>query len=253
MTQTRTAFVTGATAGIGEATVRTLVANGWRCVATGRRQERLDALVADLGADKVHPACFDVRDADAMDAAIAALPEDFAGIDLLVNNAGLAQGLSPAQESNLDDWQTMIDTNVTAMVVLTRKLLPVLIERKGAIIAIGSVAGSYIYPGGNVYAGSKAFANHFTLALRADLHGTGVRVTSIEPGMVETEFTLVRTGSQEASDDLYRGANPMTGQDIADTILWIAQLPPHLNINRLELMPVNQDFAGFRVAREAAS
>jgi len=250
MTQTRTAFVTGATAGIGEATVRTLVAKGWRCVATGRRQERLDALVADLGADKVHPACFDVRDAAAMDAAIAALPEDFAGIDLLVNNAGLAQGLSPAQESNLDDWQTMIDTNVTAMVVLTRKLLPVLIERKGAIIAIGSVAGSYIYPGGNVYAGSKAFANHFTLALRADLHGTGVRVTSIEPGMVETEFTLVRTGSQEASDDLYRGANPMTGQDIADTILWIAQLPPHLNINRLELMPVNQDFAGFRVARE---
>ena len=177
MTQTRTAFVTGATAGIGEATVRTLVANGWRCVATGRRQERLDALVADLGADKVHPACFDVRDADAMDAAIAALPEDFAGIDLLVNNAGLAQGLSPAQESNLDDWQTMIDTNVTAMVVLTRKLLPVLIERRGAIIALGSVAGNYVYPGGNVYAGSKAFANHFTLALRADLQWTNAEST----------------------------------------------------------------------------
>ena len=246
----KTAFVTGATAGIGLATVRTLVGAGWRCVATGRRQERLDALVAELGADKVHTACFDVRDVAALDAALAALPEGFRDIDLLVNNAGLAQGLSAAQNANLDDWQTMIDTNVTAMVVLTRKLLPQLIERKGAIVAIGSVAGSYLYPGGNVYAGSKAFVNHFTLALRADLHGTGVRVTSIEPGMVETEFTVVRTGSQQASDDLYRGVNPMTGQDIADTILWIATLPPHLNINRLELMPVNQDFAGFRVARD---
>ena len=247
---TWTAFVTGATAGIGEATVRTLVASGWRCIATGRRKERLDALVEELGADKVHAAAFDVRDIEAMEAVLAALPEPFAGIDLLVNNAGLARGLAPAQEASLDDWQTMIDTNVTAMVVLTRKLLPTLIERKGAIIAIGSVAGNYVYPGGNVYAGSKAFANHFTLALRADLHGTGVRVTSIEPGMVETEFTLVRTGSQDASDDLYRGANPMTGQDIADMIKWIAELPPHLNINRLEPMPVNQDFAGFRVARE---
>lgn len=246
----KTAFVTGATAGIGEATVRALVESGWRCVATGRRQERLDALVAELGADRVHAACFDVRDTAALDGAIANLPADFAGIDLLVNNAGLAQGLSPAQDANLDDWQTMIDTNVTAMVVLTRKLLPVLIERRGAIIAIGSVAGNYIYPGGNVYAGSKAFVNHFTLALRADLHGTGVRVTSIEPGMVETEFTLVRTGSQQASDDLYRGVNPMTAEDIAMMIEWIAQLPPHLNINRLEPMPVNQDFAGFRVARD---
>jgi len=246
----RTALVTGATAGIGEACVRSLVASGWRCIATGRRAERLDALVTELGADKVHAAVFDVRDEGAMDAALDALPAEFAGVDLLVNNAGLAQGLSPAQEADLADWRTMIDTNVTAMVVLTRKLLPRLIERKGAIIAIGSVAGSYIYPGGNVYAGSKAFANHFTLALRADLHGTGVRVTSIEPGMVETEFTLVRTGSQQASDDLYRGVNPMTAEDIAGTVRWIAELPSHLNINRIELMPVNQDFAGFRVARE---
>ena len=140
---TRTAFVTGATAGIGEATVRTMVASGWRCIATGRRKERLDALVEELGADKVHAAAFDVRDVEAMEAVLAALPEPFAGIDLLVNNAGLARGLAPAQEASLDDWQTMIDTNVTAMVVLTRKLLPTLIERKGAIIAIGSVAGNY--------------------------------------------------------------------------------------------------------------
>lgn len=247
---TKTALVTGATSGIGEATVRALVAAGWRCIATGRRAERLDTLVAELGADKVHPAVFDVRDDAARNSALDNLPPEFAQIDLLVNNAGLAQGLSPAQESSMEDWQTMIDTNVTAMVSLTRKMLPGLIARKGAIITIGSVAGSYIYPGGNVYAGSKAFANHFTLALRADLHGTGVRVTSIEPGMVETEFTLVRTGSQQASDDLYSGVHPMTGEDIAATILWIAELPPHLNINRIELMPVNQDFAGFRVARD---
>ncbi len=246
----KTAFVTGATSGIGEATVRALVAGGWRCTATGRREERLAALVAELGADKVHPAAFDVRDPEAMDKALAGLPDDFRGVDLLVNNAGGAQGLSNAQDADLANWQTMIDTNVTAMVRLTRLLLPGLIERKGAIVTIGSVAGSYIYPGGNVYAGAKAFANHFTLALRADLHGTGVRVTSIEPGMVETEFTLVRTGSQQASDDLYRGVNPMTAEDIAMMIKWVAELPPHLNINRLEPMPVNQDFAGFRVARE---
>jgi serine 3-dehydrogenase len=246
----KTAFVTGATAGIGQATVRALVASGWRCVATGRRKERLDALVAELGADKVHAAVFDVRDTAALDAALDALPEGFREIDLLVNNAGLAAGLSNAQDADLANWQTMIDTNVTAMVTLTRKLLPGLIARKGAIVTIGSVAGTYVYPGGNVYAGSKAFANHFTLALRADLHGTGVRVTSIEPGMVETEFTLVRTGSQEASDRLYGGVDPMTAEDIAGTIRWIAELPPHLNINRLELMPVNQDFAGFRVARK---
>ena len=246
----KTALVTGATSGIGEAAVRALVGAGWRCIATGRRADRLEALVADLGADRVHPAVFDVRDVAALDAALAALPDGFREIDLLVNNAGLAQGLSPAHEASLDDWQTMIDTNVTAMVTITRKLLPGLVARRGAIIAIGSVAGSYVYPGGNVYAGSKAFANHFTLALRADLHGTGVRVTSIEPGMVETEFTLVRTGSQQASDALYAGVNPMTAEDIADTIRWIAELPPHLNVNRIELMPVNQDFAGFRVARD---
>lgn len=245
----KTALVTGATAGIGAAAVRTLVAAGWRCIATGRRAERLEALVAELGSDKVHPAVFDVRDAVAMEAAIAGLPEDFSGIDLLVNNAGLAQGLGPAQEASLDAWRTMIDTNVTAMVTITRTLLPTLVARKGAIIAIGSVAGSYVYPGANVYAGTKAFANHFTLALRADLHGTGVRVTSIEPGMVETEFTLVRTGSQDASDALYSGFQPMTAEDIAETIRWIAQLPPHLNVNRIELMPVDQDFAGFRISR----
>ena len=245
-----TALITGATAGIGAAAARAFVASGWRVIGTGRRQDRLDALKDELG-DGFHGTAFDVRDEAAFDAAIAALPAAFADIDLLVNNAGLARGTAPAQAASLDDWKTMVDTNVTALMAITNKLLPGLIARKGAIINLGSVAGSYIYPGGNVYAGTKAFVNHFSLALRADLHGTGVRVTSIEPGMVETEFTEVRTGgSQEASDKLYGGANPMTAEDIADTILWVATQPPHLNVNRVELMPVNQEFAGFAVHRE---
>jgi len=247
----KTALVTGATAGIGAATVRTLVASGWRCIATGRRAERLDALVAELGADKVHAAVFDVRDGDAFDAAMAALPEGFREIDLLVNNAGLAQGTLPAQRALLSDWQTMIDTNIRALVAVTHALLPTLIERRGAIINVSSTAANYPYTGGNVYGGSKAFVSQFSLGLRADLHGTGVRVTALEPGMAETEFTLVRThGDQAASDALYKGVGPMTAEDIADVIFWIATLPPHLNVNRLELMPVRQSFAGFQVQRD---
>lgn len=246
----KTAIVTGATSGIGEATVRALVAGGWQVIATGRRAERLAALARDLG-ERVHPAVFDVTDEDALDRALAELPERFRGIDLLVNNAGLALGTAPAQRADLAQWRTMIDTNVTALVTITHRLLPTLIERKGAIVNIASVAGSYPYAGGNVYGGTKAFVQQFSLNLRVDLHGTGVRVTAIDPGMVETEFTLVRTGGdQAASDSLYAGAKPMTAADIAATVAWIANLPPHLNINRLELMPVSQSFAGFQVARE---
>jgi serine 3-dehydrogenase len=246
----RTALVTGATSGIGEAAARALVGAGWRVIGTGRRAERLQALRDELG-EAFHGAVFDVRDEAARDAALDALPEGFRGIDLLVNNAGLALGTAPAQDASLDQWKTMIDTNVTALVSLTHKLLPHLIERKGAIINLSSVAGSYPYPGGNAYGGTKAFVTQFSLNLRSDLAGTGVRVTSIEPGMVETEFTVVRTGgNQAASDKLYAGADPMTGEDIAATILWVAQLPPHLNINRLELMPVTQSFAAFQVARQ---
>lgn len=245
----RTALITGATAGIGEAAARAFVAAGWRVIGTGRRAERLRALGGELG-DAFHGAAFDVRDEAARDATLDALPDGFRDVDLLVNNAGLALGTSPAQASDLDQWKTMIDTNVTALVSLTHKLLPQLIERKGAIINLSSVAATYPYTGGNVYGGTKAFVRQFSLNLRADLHGTGVRVTSIEPGMVETEFTVVRTGgNQAASDTLYAGADPMTGADIADTLLWVAELPPHLNINTLELMPVSQSFAGFQVAR----
>lgn len=247
----RTALVTGATAGIGEACVRSLVAGGWRCIATGRRGERLTALANELGRDKVHPAAFDLTDEAARDATLDALPEAFAGLDLLVNNAGLALGTSPAQDADLDQWKTMIETNVVALVCLTHKLLPGLIERKGAVINLSSVAATYPYKGGNVYGGTKAFVRQFSLGLRCDLHGTGVRVTSIEPGMVETEFTLVRTGgNREAHERIYGGAHPMTAGDLAETVRWVAELPPHLNVNTLELMPVSQSFAGFQVARD---
>ncbi|MBD3825534.1 MULTISPECIES: SDR family NAD(P)-dependent oxidoreductase [Stenotrophomonas] len=248
---TRTALITGATSGFGAAAVHRFAQAGWRVIATGRRAERLQPLVDAYGAERVHAAVFDVRDTAAMEAALAALPADFAAIDLLVNNAGLAQGTAPAQSASLDDWRTMIDTNVTALVTLTHRLLPQLVARKGAIINISSVAGVYPYPGGNAYGGTKAFVSQFSLGLRSDLHGTGVRVTTIEPGMAETEFTLVRThGNQAASDTLYTGANPMTADDIAEQILWVANLPAHLNINRLEVMPVSQSFAGFQVARD---
>ena len=249
---TRTALITGATSGFGAAAVRRFVAAGWRVIATGRRADRLQALVDELGADKVHAAAFDIRDEAALDAALDALPAAFRDIDLLVNNAGLALGTAPAQQASLDDWRTMIETNVLALVTVTRRLLPLLVERKGAIINIGSIAGSYPYPGGNTYGGTKAFVRQFSLGLRSDLHGTGVRVTDIEPGMAETEFTLVRThGDQAASDKLYAGAQPMTADDIAEQIFYVATLPPHLNINRLEIMPVTQSFAGFQVARDA--
>jgi serine 3-dehydrogenase len=248
----KTALITGATSGFGAATARRFAEGGWRVIVTGRRADRLQGLVDEFGADKVHAAVFDIRDAQAMNAALDALPEAFREVDLLVNNAGLAQGTLPAQSARLDDWQRMIDTNITALVTLTRRLLPALIERRGAIINISSTAANYPYTGGNVYGGTKAFVSQFSLGLRSDLHGTGVRVTTLEPGMAETEFTLVRThGDQAASDALYQGAHPMTAQDIADTIWWIATLPPHLNINRLEMMPASQSFAGFQVARDA--
>lgn len=241
------ALITGATAGIGEAAARKLVSAGWRVIGSGRRADRLDRLAAELG-DAFRPLDLDMRDTAAFDQ----LANDLGPIDLLVNNAGLAPPMSGLQDAEQAPIDTVIDTNITGLVALTRAMLPGLIERKGAIINLGSVAATYPYRGGAVYAGSKAFVHQFSLGLRCDLAGTGVRVTSIEPGMVETEFTLVRTGGdQAASDALYTGANPMTAKDIADTIFYVATLPPHLNINTLELMPVTQSWAGFAVEREA--
>jgi len=248
---TKTILITGASSGFGAATAARFANAGWRVIACARRGERLQPLAAAHG-DRVRICMFDIRDAQAMRAALDALPADFRDVDVLVNNAGLALGTAPAQRADLAQWQQMIDTNITALVTLTRALLPTLIERRGAIVNISSTASTYPYGGGNVYGGTKAFVSQFSLGLRSDLHGTGVRVTSLEPGMARTEFTLVRTsGDQAASDALYAGAHPITADDIAETIWWIANLPSHLNINRLEMMPVSQSFAGFQIARDA--
>jgi serine 3-dehydrogenase len=241
-------LITGATSGFGAAMAQRFAEAGWGVIATGRRAERLRALVDELGTETITAAPFDVRDVDAINATLSSLPEAFRDIDVLINNAGLALGTATAPETRLDDWVRMIETNVTGLVTLTHRLLPILIKRKGLIVNLSSVAGSYPYPGGNVYGATKAFVRQFSLGLRSDLHGTGVRVTSIEPGLAKTEFTLVRTGGdQAASDALYKGTDPLTAEDIANTVFWIASLPPHVNINRLELMPVNQSWAGFQV------
>jgi serine 3-dehydrogenase len=246
---TKTILITGATAGIGEASARRFAGAGWKVIGTGRRAERLKALSDSLG-EAFLPLEIDMRDAEAV-ASLAGLSSPWGEIDLLLNNAGLAPPTSPLPETDWGLLETVVDTNVTGLVALTRALLPGLIERKGAIINLSSVAATYPYKGGAVYAGTKAFVRQFSLDLRCDLAGTGVRVTSIEPGMVETEFTIVRTGGDKAaSDALYADMDPMTGEDIAETVLWVATLPPHVNINTLELMPVNQSFAGFQVARE---
>ncbi|MEZ0471729.1 SDR family NAD(P)-dependent oxidoreductase [Luteimonas salinilitoris] len=247
----KTVLITGATSGFGRASVERFVRGGWRVIACGRRAARLQALTEAHG-DAIHAAAFDIRDQEAMQRALDALPAGFRDIDVLVNNAGLALGTAPAQQADLAQWRQMIDTNVTALVTLTHALLPTLIARRGAILNVSSIAGSYPYPGGNAYGGTKAFVTQFSLGLRSDLHGTGVRVTSIEPGLAETEFTLVRTGGNEtASDALYAGTQPITAGDIAETLWWVANLPPHLNINRLEVMPVSQSFAGFQIHRDA--
>ena len=245
----KTILVTGATSGFGEAAARKFVAGSWRAIGTGRRGDRLKRLQEELG-DAFLPLEIDMRDREALES-LARLDAPWGEIDLLLNNAGLAPPTTPLSETEWDRLQTVIDTNVTGLVVLTRALLPKLIERKGQIINLSSVAASYPYKGGAVYAGTKAFVRQFSLDLRCDVEGTGVRVTSVEPGMAETEFTLVRTGGdQQASDKLYQGANPMTAEDHADLFWWLANLPPHLNINTIELMPVNQSWAGFAVHRE---
>ncbi len=244
-------LVTGATSGFGQATARRFVSEGWKVVGTGRRAERLEALALELGS-AFHGTAFDITDEDATKNALAALPDAFRAIDVLVNNAGLALGTAPAPQVPLKDWQTMVNTNITGVLNITHHVLPTLIDRKGIVVNLSSVAAHWPYAGGNVYAGTKAFLRQFSLGLRSDLHGKGVRVTSIEPGMCETEFTLVRTGgNQDASDNLYKGVNPITADDIANTIYWVASQPRHININSLELMPVNQSFAGFQVHRES--
>ncbi|MFJ5329659.1 bifunctional NADP-dependent 3-hydroxy acid dehydrogenase/3-hydroxypropionate dehydrogenase YdfG [Pectobacterium versatile] len=245
-------FVTGATAGFGESITRKFISAGHKVIATGRRQERLDALKAELG-DALYPLKLDVRDRQAIEQAVATLPAEWRTIDVLVNNAGLALGLEPAHKASVDDWENMIDTNNKGLVFMTRALLPAMVERNiGHVINIGSTAGNWPYAGGNVYGASKAFVQQFSLGLRADLSGTRIRVTNIEPGLVGgTEFSAVRfKGNDDKVSKTYDNTTPLTAEDVSEAVFWVSTLPAHVNINTLEMMPVSQSFAGLSVHRE---
>lgn len=249
-------FVTGATAGFGAAIARRFAREGHQIVATGRRRDRLEALADELGRDRILPLVFDIRDNEAVEAAFTTLPAAFAEIDVLVNNAGLALGLDPAYQAQLDDWDVMVDTNVKGLMYATRAALPGMVARnRGHIINLGSTAANYPYPGGNVYGATKAFVRQFSLNLRADLLGTRIRVTDVEPGLVGgTEFSTMRFhGDSTRAEKLYAGADALTPEDIAEAVYWAATLPPRVNINTIEMMPVTQAFGPLPVHRDPAA
>ncbi|MFA6239103.1 MAG: SDR family oxidoreductase [Bacteriovorax sp.] len=243
-------FITGATAGFGLAIAERFIKNGDLVIATGRRADRLLALKKKHG-DKLHTIELDVRIKEAVKTAIAALPDQFKNIDVLVNNAGLALGVSTAQNSEIEDWETMIDTNINGVLNCTHFILPGMISRNsGHIINLGSVAGEFPYPGGNVYGATKAFVHQFSLNLKADLLGTNLRVTNIEPGMCETEFSEVRfRGDKNKADAVYAGMKALGPEDIAETVYWIITRPAHININVISLMPTQQAFGPFTTHR----
>jgi 3-hydroxy acid dehydrogenase / malonic semialdehyde reductase len=247
----RTVFITGASSGFGAAAARRFAARGDRVIAAARRADRLRDLADELGPN-VLPLTLDVRDRASVELIAKTLPEDFAEVDILVNDAGLALGLEPAQEADLDQWVQMIETNCTGLVTMTRALLPQMVARgTGHVVNLGSIAGTYPYPGGNVYGATKAFVHQFSLSLRSDLHGTGVRVTSVEPGLSGgTEFSQVRFGGdRERAAAVYAGTQPLTADDVAAAIEWVTSQPPHVNINVIEMMATGQSFAPFQVYR----
>lgn len=253
--ESKIVFVTGASAGFGAAIARRFVAEGHRVIAAARRTDRLDALRAELG-DAVLPVALDVTERAAIEAVIAGLPADWAAIDVLVNNAGLALGLEPAQRASLEDWERMVDTNIKGLMTMTRTVLPGMVARgRGHVINIGSTAGEWPYPGGNTYGATKAFVRQFTLNLRADLVGTGVRATDIEPGLCGgTEFSTVRFhGDQAKADAVYAGTQPLSADDVADAVCWVASRPAHVNINHLQLMPECQAIGPLAVKRREAA
>jgi 3-hydroxy acid dehydrogenase/malonic semialdehyde reductase len=243
-------FITGASAGFGAAMARTFVKNGHQVVLAARRKDRLDALAKELG-DSALPIAMDVTDKNSIEEALSMLPQSWRQIDVLINNAGLALNTKPAYEVPLEDWETMIATNIKGLVTMTHALLPAMVERgNGLVINIGSVAGRTPYPGGNVYGATKAFVEQFTLNLRADLAGTGVRATNIAPGLCGgTEFSNVRLRDDAAAAKVYEGTQPLTAEDIAETAYWIASLPPHVNINQIEMMPTCQGYGPLNIKR----
>lgn len=246
-------MITGASSGFGAACARVFAEQGNRLVIAARRLDSLQRLRDELsGMVPVHAAVLDVREREAVQAFVSALPEEFCAIDLLVNNAGLALGLEPAQQASLDDWDTMVDTNIKGLMYCTRAVLPGMVARnRGQIINVGSTAGAWPYPGGNVYGGTKAFVEQFTRNLRADLLGSRVRASCIAPGMAETEFSTVRfKGDQQRAGKVYEGTEPLTAGDIAGIIKWISDQPEHVNINHLEVMSVFQSWAPFAVHRD---
>lgn len=246
-----TILITGATSGFGRASAELFAQKGWRLILTGRRRERLLELREKLGENRVHVAAFDVQDRQQGKDMVTGLPVEYRDIDILLNNAGLALGLEPAYAADLDQWETMVDTNIKGLLYMTRLILPGMVARKkGHIINIGSIAGSWPYPGGNAYGATKAFVQQFSRNLRADLRGTGIRVTNIEPGLAESEFSVVRFGGdREKADKVYEGTQPLTPVDIAEIVYWTANRPAHVNINAVEVMPVCQSWDNFAISR----
>ncbi|MCC5796855.1 MAG: SDR family oxidoreductase [Methylophaga sp.] len=239
----RVILITGATAGFGEACARQFAAAGWRLILTGRRLEKLQQLQSELGgAEQTHIEALDISNRSACEAMLERLPEGFADVDVLLNNAGLALGLEPAWQTSLDDWDRMVDTNIKGLMYMTRLILPTMQARAtGYIINIGSIAGNWPYPGGNVYCASKAFVRQFSLALRADLLGTAIRVTNIEPGNAETEFSMIRFKQDSSrAQSVYRDTVALSAKDIADTVWWLVNTPAHVNVTTMEIMPTQQ-------------
>ena len=247
----KTILITGATSGFGRASAELFNKNGWNTILTGRRGDRLTELREKLGPAATHVAVFDVRNRQQVQDMVEGLPEEFRDIDILLNNAGLALGLGPAHEASLDEWETMVDTNIKGLLYMTRLLLPGMVARgRGHIINIGSIAASCPYPGGNAYGATKAFVRQFSRNLRTDLHGTGIRVTNIEPGLAESEFSVVRFGGdQDKAAKVYEGVEPLTPEDIAEIVYWSASRPAHVNINCVEVMPVCQSWGGLAISR----